>query len=109
MPHPYHIKPEYKIRQDNDYDPEIIITDDYQDEVYLAGHKLMEDNGLTSILDLGCGRAFKLIKYFSESKTLGLDLSLTVEWLQSEEGYPDKDWKYIPLDSSAPKGYDIVI
>lgn len=102
----YCIKENYIPRLDNDYDPEIIITDDYQNEVYKDALELA--NKLeSSILDIGTGRAFKLLKYFSNRNTLGLDLPPTVEWLK--ENYPDRKWATIPFDEEAPIGYDIII
>lgn len=105
----YRIKENYTPRLDNDYDPEIIITDDYQNEVYLEAKKIVLENGFKSVLDVGTGRAFKLMKYFKDLNTLGLDLPPTVEWLTSPEGYPDRKWMSIPLDEGAPQGYDLVI
>jgi hypothetical protein len=61
------------------------------------------------VLDIGTGRAFKLMKYFRDRETLGLDLPPTVEWLQSPDGYPDRKWAFCGLNSKAPIGYSLVI
>lgn len=91
------------------YDSEIIITDGYQDEVYLEGYKILQEQSFRSVIDLGTGRAFKLMKYFRDVNTLGLDLPPTVDWLTSQEGYPDRDWSYIPLIDQGPLEYELLI
>ncbi len=103
----YCIREDYTSRSEGCYDPEINITDNCQDQVYATASRLVQEHGYTSVLDIGCGRGFKLMKYFRDLKTLGLDLPPTVEWLQSE--YPDREWKTILLDSMPPQGYDLVI
>jgi len=45
---------------------------------------------LKSIIDIGCGSAYKLIKYLGQYDTLGLELSPTYEWLM--EKYPSRRW-----------------
>lgn len=107
----YFIKANYTERLDNMYDPEYCITDNYQNEVYTKGLDLVNQYGLTSVFDVGTGRAFKLLKYFSHLKTLGLDLPPTIS--EGDKAlkivYPDRDWTDIPIEGPAPKGYDLVI
>ena len=43
-------------------------TDGFQDEVYEAARKLCVAKEYETILDIGCGSAFKLIKYFRDKK-----------------------------------------
>lgn len=105
----YCIKENYVDNLSPDYDYERSIKDSYQNEVYLAGLTLSRKLDFTSVMDIGTGRAFKLMKYFKSFKTLGLDLPPTIEWLKSDEGYPDRDWQVLPLDGPAPQGYELII
>ena len=103
----YRIKPGYTINPNPDYDREHCITDNYQDEVYKTGLDLLRMSNLQSVLDLGTGRAYKLLKYFHHVRTLGIDLPPTVQWLKSREGYPTRSWAAWPLP--APKDYELLI
>lgn len=77
--------------------------DRFQKEVYLKAKDLFIKHGFTKILDIGTGSGFKLIKYFSEYETLGLDLEPTVEKLRKT--YPDRKWssRFEPIT-----GYDMI-
>jgi len=46
-------------------------TDDWQLEVYLRAAALMREQGLRSVMDLGCGSGYKLIKYLGEYEATG--------------------------------------
>ncbi len=64
--------------------------DEYQNNVYLLAKTIVEDNKYNNILDIGCGSGFKLIKYFNNNNTIGVDLPQTVNWLKQK--YPTKKW-----------------
>src|SRR5438128_12177690 len=104
----YHIPDGYVIRPDNLYSDEIGITDNYQNEVYLKALAIAQERGYKKILDVGCGRGFKLVKHFEGYQTLGLDLPPTLAYLW--ETYPDREWAHVPLDAGhSVKGYDVLI
>ncbi len=65
-------------------------TDSFQNEVYQAARRFADEQGLHVILDVGCGSGYKLIKYFADEETLGLELPETLAFLQ--EKYPDRAW-----------------
>lgn len=78
--------------------------DRYQNEVYLKAKELAKINNFAKIMDIGTGSGFKLIKYFDEYNTLGLDLPQIIE--KNKKIYPEREW------SSAFKpvvGYDLII
>jgi 2-polyprenyl-3-methyl-5-hydroxy-6-metoxy-1,4-benzoquinol methylase len=57
-------------------------------------------------VDVGTGGGYKLMKYFSDVRTLGLDLEPNVSWLKDK--MPDREWAEVPLSESAP-GFDLLI
>ena len=62
---------------------------------------------IRSFVDVGCGSGFKLIKYFSEFDTVGLDTGRTVKWLQKR--YPVRRWQVSVLEEVFTKSADVVI
>ena len=66
-------------------------TDQFQDEVYEAARKLCIEKGYKTILDIGCGSAFKLIKYFRDKKFVGLDLEPNLSHIKDK--YPLYDFR----------------
>ena len=66
-------------------------TDKYQKEVYEASVKIYNDKNFSSVVDLGCGSAYKLLNYFPESAILiGIEEELTYKWLLNT--YPKHNW-----------------
>lgn len=102
----YCIKSDYISRLDNEPTLERNQKDQCQNEVYEAAHNLSVVNKLNSVLDVGTGSGFKLMKYFSDYKTLGLDLPVHMGLLN--KNYPDRAWKVHPLNEPIT-GYDLVI
>lgn len=64
--------------------------DEWQAEVYEHAAAIAGRHGYTSVLDIGCGSAFKLMKHFRHCRTLGVDVADTCGFLR--ERYPDRDW-----------------
>jgi 2-polyprenyl-3-methyl-5-hydroxy-6-metoxy-1,4-benzoquinol methylase len=83
----YCIKENYVHRAVPDFDDERGRTDEMQDQVYRTAAGLPE---APKVMDIGCGGGFKLLKYFRDRYTIGVDLPPTVEWLRRE--YPDRAW-----------------
>lgn len=80
----------YVERVDNNFfDDTGFANDYYQKEVY--EHARAIANGFHSVLDIGCGSSFKLVKNFSGFDIQGVDLLPTVEWLRKE--YPEHSWQ----------------
>jgi SAM-dependent methyltransferase len=70
---------------DNNY------TDEGQDEVYEYARKIADKNGYKKIIDIGCGSGFKLMKYFSDYKTIGYEVEPALSFLT--EKYSDRVWR----------------
>lgn len=89
-------KPRYKIKRGYLHRTETVYFDDrnledqWQLEVYEEAKNIALKNKFQEVIDLGCGSAFKLIKYFDELETTGIDVSPTFDYL--EEKYPQKNW-----------------
>jgi SAM-dependent methyltransferase len=86
----YKIKQDYLINTNPSHHNDISYTDGSQNEVYSFCKKLTDSNNLKSVLDLGCGSGYKLIKYFSELDTLGIETEPCYSFLN--ETYPDRKW-----------------
>lgn len=100
----YYIKENYTARLDNKEFDDTKLTDEWQKEVYEYAKKIAEENNFKTILDIGTGSGYKLIKYFDNYTTLGIDIPKTVLFLK--EKYPTKAWsdQFVPVS-----GYDLVI
>jgi hypothetical protein len=66
------------------------LTDEWQDEVYRKAKEIFVAENLAWICDYGCGSGFKLMKYFSNFYTTGIDTPQTVDFLK--EKYPGRAW-----------------
>ena len=89
----YFIKENYKHRKEVRYHDDTKKSYNsvrWQKEVYLLAKKYTEDRNYKKILDIGTGSGFKLLKYFNNYDTIGMDLTPTVNWLKSK--YPNKSW-----------------
>lgn len=100
----YCIKDGYIARLNNRYFNDTQLKDEWQKEVYEKARELADSFGLNSILDIGTGSGYKLLKYFSDKKTLGTDVRRTVVWLK--QAYPDRNWTY---EQKPHPGFDLVI
>jgi hypothetical protein len=67
------------------------MKDEWQKEVYEKASEIYTLNGFNSVVDLGCGSAYKLLNYFpKEAKLIGVEEEITYNWLTKE--FPDNDW-----------------
>ena len=70
----------------------------WQDEgVYLFAREIADEYDLRTILDIGCGSGFKLLKYLYNRTTIGIDVAETRARLQKR--YPKRLW---PIRTSRP-------
>lgn len=86
----YKIKQEYLINTQPSHHNDIPYTDGSQNEVYSFCKKLTDSENLKSVLDIGCGSGYKLIKYFSEIDTIGIEMEPCYSFLNKR--YPDRKW-----------------
>jgi hypothetical protein len=100
----FHLPDSYESRLNNLFFNDTELTDEYQLEVYIYAEHILSKHGLKSVLDIGTGSGYKLLKHFNEIQTLGIDLPTTVEFLRKK--YPNKNWS----DEFKPVlGYDLII
>ena len=106
----YEIKTNYNHRKQVHFFDDTNNTDKYQNEIYKHAKQLTVENDFRSILDIGCGSGYKLIKYFPEYNTLGIDLPETVKYLNNK--YPDRLWQSVDIESKQKEiqqPYDMVL
>lgn len=65
-------------------------TDEAQNEVYEFAKKFLNEKNFNTVVDIGCGSGFKLIKYFNENNTIGIETEPCLS--QLKEKYPSKTW-----------------
>lgn len=65
--------------------------DEWQREVYEYARQFSKAKGLSTIVDYGCGSAFKLLKHFSDCRTIGYEVGETLDYLKRT--YPAKEWR----------------
>ena len=82
-------------------------TDQFQDEVYAAARKTCTDNGHKTVLDIGCGSAYKLVKYFRDKRFVGLDLEPNLSHIKDK--YPLYDFRMSDFNKPPTESFDLVI
>lgn len=100
----YFIKSDYVHRTSYEYYDDTESTDDWQKEVYENAKKLFTLNNFSSIVDIGCGSAYKLIKHFNDVNFVGIDVKETVDKLKQK--YPNYTWSD---DIADFKNFDMLI
>jgi len=81
--------------------------DEWQDHVYQLAHKVVQDNRFNTILDIGCGSGFKLMKYFSDYPTTGLEVEPALTFVK--EKYPTRIWYRSDFTQPITSQWDMVI
>jgi len=67
------------------------MKDEWQKEVYEKAAEIFIKNKYETVVDLGCGSAYKLLNYFPKTAILtGVEERLTYAWLVAN--YPDNNW-----------------
>jgi len=100
----YFIKTGYNSRLNNENFNDTELTDQWQNEVYEYAKTIADNHKLQNVLDIGTGSGYKLIKYFNNHNTLGIDIPPTVEFLKKT--YPNKEWtdQFQPVNN-----FDLII
>jgi SAM-dependent methyltransferase len=96
----YFIHAGYQHRSAQGYFNDLANTDQWQDEVYRFAREVADRYGLRSVVDFGCGSGYKLLKYFDNHETIGIDVAETCALLQKR--HPDRQWTV--SDFSQPTG-----
>ncbi|MHA2181427.1 MAG: class I SAM-dependent methyltransferase [Promethearchaeota archaeon] len=103
----YRINANYKHREEVLYFDDTGNTDNYQDIIYEKAFQFFSGKNCNNVLDLGCGSAYKLFKYFGDSSPTGVDLPETVEFLKDK--YPTGNWLVSDFENPPKERYDMVI
>lgn len=93
----YNIKEGYISNISPHHHNDVSYTEEAQREVYEFACDFMKSNSLTSVIDVGCGSGFKLMKYLHEFNTIGIEVEPCLSFLKSK--YPDRVW----VDSGVPE------
>jgi hypothetical protein len=97
----FEIRSGYKHRQTYSHFDDTSFKDEWQSDVYIRAAKLMQDEQLCTVHDVGCGSGYKLIRYLGDYDTTGFEVPDTLEFLQ--RSYPERKWKAAtPSDSQVP-------
>ena len=81
---------DYTINNNPGHHDDSNYTDTSQKEVYQFCAEFMEENKLTTIVDIGCGSGYKLVKYLSKFNTIGVETEPCFSLLKTT--YPDRNW-----------------
>jgi SAM-dependent methyltransferase len=86
----YCIKPGYHHASKAETFVAIHETDQFQRSVYELANSLAESHRLNTVLDVGCGSAYKLIAILGKYSTTGIETEPAYTWLLKK--YPDRNW-----------------
>jgi SAM-dependent methyltransferase len=106
-PENFFIHDGYRHRKSNSFYDDTGNKDDWQREVYEFARKAFDRQKLRLVCDLGCGSGYKLVRYFGDVPTIGIDLPPTCVYLR--EKYPDREWVEADFTKIPPQDIDMVI
>ena len=86
----YCMSPSYTPRLNPGHHDDRTYEDAYQNEVYEYALSYAKQNGFCTVCDVGCGSAFKLMKYFKDFITIGIETEPCLSYLM--EKYPTRLW-----------------
>jgi len=101
----YNIKKGYRHRPKTDKFDDTSNEDEWQKEVYEYASQLLTNTQGETVIDLGCGSAYKLLKHFNGIFTLGVEIEPTLSWLKKK--YPHRSW--ISWNNIPKTSVDLVI
>lgn len=103
----YCINPSYIHRQDYIFFDDTPFKDEWQNEVYQLASFGMHPDSQGKVLDIGCGSGFKLLKYFGEFNTIGVEINPTLAWLK--EKHPNREWFPPGAKAIASNKFEVII
>lgn len=103
----YFIHDGYEHRGEPQYFDATSSTDDWQAEVYRFAREIAVQYDLKSVIDIGCGSGFKLLKYFRNYTTIGVDVLQTCAVLRKR--YPNRQWAVSEFTAATTPRADLVI
>jgi Methyltransferase domain len=106
-PENYFIHDGYGHRAEAIYYDDANNTNQWQMEVYKFAREVLDRGKLRYVCDIGCGSAYKLLKYFEDCNTVGLDVPKTCEWLRAK--YFGREWVELDFSNVPALQADLVI
>jgi hypothetical protein len=103
----YFIHNGYEARSENAFYDDTANSDQWQREVYQFAREVCDRDALRSVCDIGCGSAFKLLTYFEDLETVGIDLPATLNFLRQQ--WPDRVWMDANYEVMPPMSAQMVI
>jgi len=103
----------YGIKRGYIHRQHVILHDDrgygeeFQKEVYQKANELMIQFGWNSIIDLGCGSGYKLVKYLGDFNTLGVDIDPVLSL--AKKNFPNSKWLFAHEFYLKPHTADLVL
>jgi hypothetical protein len=82
-------------------------TDQWQRSVYQSAQAILQEMEGRSVIDVGCGSAYKLTEMFGIHLTIGIELTDTYNWLLKK--YPTRKWLDFERTDPSKLSSDIVI
>ena len=76
----YCIFPGYNHPHQSRYDDNTRSTEEWQRDVYMFAAEIMCQMRLSTVCDIGCGSAYKLMRYLGDYNTIGFDVEPTVSF-----------------------------
>ena len=86
----YDIKAGYQHAKSVEIFDDRLNTDQWQNAVYETANSILLEIKGESVIDVGCGSAFKLIRLFGNLNTTGIEIADTYQWLLKT--HPTKKW-----------------
>lgn len=103
----FSIKPGYHHSTSVENFDDTINTDQWQRSVYELAAKMAARLNNPSILDVGCGSAYKLVNMLGQYSIAGIEVEPTYSWLKQK--YPSHQWMLFDDTNPAQLQTDIVI
>jgi len=103
----YYIQDGYQHRGEPQYYDATGTTEDWQSEVYRFAQEIAKQYDLKSVIDIGCGSGYKLLKYFHDSTTIGIDVAETCAVLRKR--HPERQWEVSDFEAASVPRADMVI
>lgn len=86
----HHLAPGYRYRTRVPAFDDLANKDEWQDHVYAFARRTFDCHGYASVVDIGCGSGYKLVKHFGDIARIGVDRAETVALLRARR--PEGDW-----------------
>src|SRR5258706_9646768 len=96
---PYNLKSDYISREVPQYFDDVLPDSSaWQCDVYRLAAKLARESGIQRLVDIGCGRAEKLLSFADEFQLTGIDYGANISHLI--QNHPQHHWIDIDLNAN---------